>query len=84
MINYGVTVDMFKNRVSVNADYYLTRVEDMFGEKVGISSTTGYSQLSIMNIGTMDNQGWELDVKTLPFKGKELEDDIRLQHLQKL
>lgn len=70
MTNYGITVDMFKNRVSVNADYYLTRVEDMFGEKVGISSTTGYSQLSIMNIGTMDNQGWELDVKTLPFKGK--------------
>lgn len=70
MTNYGVTLEMYDTRLQVNADYYLTRVEDMFGQKVGISTSSGYSQLSIMNLGTMDNEGWELDVKTMPIKTK--------------
>jgi hypothetical protein len=42
----------------------------MFYPNLLISSFTGFDNVS-MNIGTMDNAGWEIGINTIPYKSKE-------------
>jgi TonB-linked SusC/RagA family outer membrane protein len=65
--NLGLSAEMFKNRLSVDFDYYKNRTKDMFGYGVSIQSTTGYSS-TLMNVGTMDNIGWDFTFKSIPIK----------------
>lgn len=69
--NYGISLDIFDSRILVEMDYYLNRTEDMFGYNVKIPSSSGISKLNIMNIGVMDNVGWDFSVRTLPVKTKD-------------
>lgn len=66
--NIGITTDMFDGRIYAEFDYYNNRTEDMFGYNVPIQSTSGYSRNSIINLGTMDNYGWDMSVRTIPVK----------------
>jgi TonB-linked SusC/RagA family outer membrane protein len=66
--NYGLSVEMFKSRMSFDFDYYKNRTDDMFGYGVNIQSTTGYSSSPLMNVGTMDNLGWDFTFKSIPIK----------------
>ncbi|MDL2241480.1 SusC/RagA family TonB-linked outer membrane protein [Bacteroidales bacterium OttesenSCG-928-L03] len=58
--NYGLELGMFDNRVWVDFNYYTNRIEDMLFQNVAISTTSGYSTLSYINGGVMENKGWEL------------------------
>ncbi|GAO29440.1 TonB-dependent receptor [Geofilum rubicundum] len=66
--NYGISFDAFDSRLLIEADYYQNRTEDMFGYDVNIPSSTGISEINIMNIGVMDNVGWDFSIRTLPIK----------------
>lgn len=69
--NYGLSFDALDSRVGIEMDYYLNRTKDMFGYDVKIPSSSGLSKVNIMNIGTMDNVGWDFSLRTLPVKKKD-------------
>jgi TonB-linked SusC/RagA family outer membrane protein len=68
--NIGANLSMFGGRVRVDAEVYRNRTKDLYMNGLSIASFTGYSSVN-MNIGTMDNQGWEIGIWTTPYKSKD-------------
>lgn len=66
----GITIDILNSRVKVDFDYYKNRTRDMFGEKIAISSTSGY-ETTTMNIGTLDNEGWDFSFRSFPIRAND-------------
>jgi len=64
--NLGFNLGIFKNRVKVDAEVYKNTTKDMFFS-IDLSSYTGFDGVN-MNVGTMDNQGWEVNINTIPYK----------------
>jgi TonB-linked SusC/RagA family outer membrane protein len=65
--NMGFNISMFKNRLRADVDFYRNRTKDLFMDNLQIASYTGFNFVN-MNVGTMDNQGWEVAVWTQPYK----------------
>jgi len=65
--NYGVDIGFFDDALTMDFNYYYKRTEDMLFESLSIPSSTGYSSLTYQNAGTMDNQGWELNLHANKF-----------------
>jgi hypothetical protein len=61
---------MFKGRLRFDMDFYRNRTKDLYLDDLSIPSHNGFSFVN-MNIGTMDNQGWEFALWTIPYKNKE-------------
>ncbi|SKB87628.1 SusC/RagA family TonB-linked outer membrane protein [Alkalitalea saponilacus] len=70
--NYGVSIEMFNGRLMVDADYYLNTTKDMLVYDTPIPSTTGFSRINVMNLGTLDNIGYDLSVRTVPIRQSDL------------
>jgi TonB-linked SusC/RagA family outer membrane protein len=69
--NIGFNLSMFGARFRMDGEIYRNRTKDMFFDGLQIGSYTGFNSL-FMNVGTMDNQGWEIAVWTQPYKTKNL------------
>jgi TonB-linked SusC/RagA family outer membrane protein len=69
--NYGVTIDLFDGRLYSEFDYYYNKTDDMFGYTQSVQTTSGYSSNSVVNIGAMDNIGWDFSIRTIPIKTKD-------------
>ncbi|MFL9482777.1 SusC/RagA family TonB-linked outer membrane protein [Chitinophagaceae bacterium LWZ2-11] len=67
--NLGLNLDMFKLRLRVDLEVYRNRTTNLYFDGLQIPTFTGYSSVN-MNVGTMDNQGWELNIMTTPLKTK--------------
>ncbi|TWI85634.1 TonB-linked SusC/RagA family outer membrane protein [Lacibacter cauensis] len=67
--NIGYNVSVFKGRIRMDGEVYRNRTKDLFFDGLQIPSFTGFNTV-LMNVGTMDNQGWELAVWTQPYKTK--------------
>ncbi len=67
--NIGFNVSFFSGRLRADGNIYRNRTKDMFLKDLRLGSHTGYSSTS-MNIGTLDNQGWEFALFTTPLKKK--------------
>ena len=65
--NVGVTVEMFKSRIILDYDVYRNRTKDMLSDKFYISSSSGYERI-YKNIGTLDNNGWDFNLRTYPVR----------------
>jgi hypothetical protein len=65
--NVGLSLQMFKRRVSLDIDVYHNRTKDMIFQDLDLTTISGYTKLD-QNVGTMDNQGWEVGLYTMPFK----------------
>lgn len=65
----GLTFAIWKNRVNMDIDLYRNRTTDLFFNGLRVPSISGFSNID-MNIGTMDNQGWEINLNTTLFKSK--------------
>ena len=68
--NIGTNVSLFRGRVRLDAEVYRNRTKDLYFDGLQIASFTGYNSVN-MNVGTMDNQGWEVAVWTTPYKTKD-------------
>ncbi|MES2881857.1 MAG: SusC/RagA family TonB-linked outer membrane protein, partial [Bacteroidota bacterium] len=68
--NTGFNISMFKGRLRTDVDFYRNRTKDLFFDNLQIASHTGFDRIN-MNVGTMDNQGWEVAVWTQPYKKKD-------------
>ncbi|MGQ7945621.1 SusC/RagA family TonB-linked outer membrane protein [Flavobacterium sp. WC2509] len=73
--NLGFTLQMFKNRVSLDVDLYKNVTSDLFFENMAITSVSGYNSFD-QNGGTMDNKGYEVNLTTTPFKSKDWKIDF--------
>ena len=69
--NTGLSIGMFKGRLRADVDVYRNRTKDLFFDNLQIASYTGFNTVN-MNVGTMDNQGWEVAVWTQPYKKKDI------------
>lgn len=67
--NLGANIALFKNRINIDFDIYKKRTRDLFFYGLVIPSTTGFTRAD-MNVGIMDNEGWELSVNTVPYRDK--------------
>lgn len=62
--NYGVDLGFFKDKMVFDFNYYKKHTEDLLFPDSRLPSSSGYSSVSTQNIGTMDNEGWELNFYT--------------------
>lgn len=79
--NYGISAAFFKNRISLDAEIYRNRTKNLFFNDLRLASYTGFSTVN-MNVGTMDNQGWELNVSTQVLNKKNLKIDFNFNIAQ--
>lgn len=77
--NIGFNLWMFKNRIRFDFEVYRNRIKDMFYDSLNIPSYTGFSTIPA-NVGTMDNQGWEMLLNTIPYRSGnwEVEFDLNM------
>jgi TonB-linked SusC/RagA family outer membrane protein len=68
-MNAGVNISMFQKRFTADIEFYKNRTKEMFFPGLLISSFTGFNTVD-MNVGTMDNQGFELGLGITPIKTK--------------
>lgn len=62
-LDLGLDLGLFGNRVSITADYYRSRTEDLL-LSVPMPATSGYSS-QLRNVGAVRNEGVELALSTL-------------------
>jgi TonB-linked SusC/RagA family outer membrane protein len=69
--NFGANLSLFDGRLELDAEVYKKKTKDMFYPGLQISSVSGFDNVD-MNVGIMDNDGWELTLNTTPYKTKDL------------
>ncbi len=61
-MNWGADLELWNGKIAVNFDYYHKRTNDLLFSNISIPSTSGFATLSYKNVGTLDNDGWEVTV----------------------
>lgn len=74
-LNFGGNISMWGGRARMDFDIYRNRTVDLFFNGLQIASYTGFNSVN-MNVGTLDNQGWEVALFTTPYKAKNLSVDF--------
>jgi len=59
-LNVGIDMGLFKDRITIRADIYKDKIEDLLWKNYKIPGISGYQTLKLYNGGMMDNNGWEL------------------------
>ncbi len=73
--NLGLDLQMFNKRVTFTLDFYKNTTKDLFFYGLTIPSFTGFNNID-QNIGSLDNQGFELGLNTTPYRSKNWQLDI--------
>jgi len=69
--NFGANLSLYDGRVEIDAEIYQKRTKDMFYPELQISSVSGFNNVD-MNVGIMDNNGWEITLNTTPYRTQDL------------
>jgi len=59
--NYGADLRLFENRLNVEWNAYYKRTTNMLFTDLALPQSSGYSSISNVNAGTLDNEGYELN-----------------------
>jgi len=59
--NYGFDLGLFDDKYVFDVNFYNKQTKDLLFKKVALSSVSGFSELSYINGGTMNNDGWEVN-----------------------
>ncbi len=62
--NLGFNLNFLDDLLQFDLNIYNKRTVDLLNSGVSVPSTSGYSSLSWANVGTMENEGWELYFNT--------------------
>lgn len=62
--NVGIDYGMFNNRLSLTAEYYYKKTNDLLLNQT-IPSTSGYGSI-LTNVGKLENRGFELGLRVIP------------------
>lgn len=68
-VNAGLNLELFRNRLRVNVDYYYRRSIDLISSKQ-LPLETGFASTTI-NWASMENKGWEVAISTTNIKTKD-------------
>ncbi|WP_111709761.1 SusC/RagA family TonB-linked outer membrane protein [Lutibacter citreus] len=69
--NVGVDLGLFSNKLTLSADYYITKKEDMlFPVRLPGSAGAYYDNTLTLNVGNMENSGLELSARIRESIGK--------------
>ena len=70
--NVGFDLGFFNNKITMDINLYTQTTKDMLMGNVRIPSISGFSSLPYMNVGDMNNKGWEFNILGNKFveKGK--------------
>jgi TonB-linked SusC/RagA family outer membrane protein len=79
--NVGLNLSMFKKRLTMDVEFYTNRTKEMFFPGLLISSFTGFDRVD-MNVGTMDNKGFEVGLSVIPYKTKKWQVDFNFNLAQ--
>lgn len=63
-LNFGIDLGFFNNAVVCDINFYNKHTEDLLFEKLKVPSSSGYYEVPVQNVGTMDNNGWEFNFYT--------------------
>jgi TonB-linked SusC/RagA family outer membrane protein len=72
----GLDISLFSNRIQLNFDYYKNKTSDLLFNKP-IPTTTGFGSFRT-NIGSIQNQGWEVDLNTYNVQTKDFSWDTSI------
>jgi TonB-linked SusC/RagA family outer membrane protein len=73
--NLGFTLQMFKNRITIDLDLYKNLTTDLISKDLQLTSISGYNKVD-QNAGTLENKGFELNLNTTPYKSKHWKVDF--------
>ena len=59
MTNVGLDVSLFNNKINLSSEYYVRQTDGLL-LSVPLSTSIGYSESPLANVGSMKNQGFEL------------------------
>ena len=59
--NLGFDLGFFDDRFVFDLNLYNKRTEDLLFSNLRVPSSSGFSNVPVQNVGTMDNNGWELN-----------------------
>ncbi|MEI7501768.1 MAG: SusC/RagA family TonB-linked outer membrane protein [Paludibacter sp.] len=76
-VNFGANLIMIDNRINIDFNWYKKRTNDLYFPNVKIPTSSGFGTLNA-NVGTMDNNGWELSINTMPIKSGDWQVDFNL------
>ncbi|RXG27612.1 SusC/RagA family TonB-linked outer membrane protein [Leeuwenhoekiella marinoflava] len=81
--NLGFNLQLFNRRVILDVDFYQNRTEDLIFRNLDLTSVSGYNNID-RNVGTIDNQGWEVGLYTTPYKSDKwrVEFNFNISHNQ--
>lgn len=68
--NMGLDIDLFQNRLNFGGEIYKRRTTDLMMNGIQIASYNGFNSLT-MNVGTMDNDGWEASLSYTAIRNKK-------------
>lgn len=58
--NLGMDLGFLKDKLVFALNYYFQHTDDLLFQNLSLPSTSGFSGLSWQNVGSMQNNGWEL------------------------
>ncbi|SEA77295.1 TonB-dependent receptor [Pedobacter hartonius] len=67
-INTGIDLALFKNRVNITVDHFISKNKDLL-LNVNVPTSTGFAT-ALKNIGEVKNTGWEVVLSTVNLNGK--------------
>ena len=79
--NVGIDAVVWSGRVTLNADYYIRKTEDLIlNDPLSLTSgfynaTTGLASVSA-NVGSMENKGWEFQLNVIPIRTRDFTWDV--------
>ena len=65
--NLGFNLGFLNDIIEVDFDYYHKETKDLLMKSLNIPSVAGYTTLSYSNVGSMTNDGWEMNVSAKKF-----------------
>ncbi len=74
--NIGFNLQLFNKRIMIDAEIYRNTTKDLLFRDLDVTSVSGYSTISDQNVGSMQNQGWEIGLYTTPYKSKKWKIDF--------
>ncbi|HVS96416.1 MAG TPA: SusC/RagA family TonB-linked outer membrane protein [Puia sp.] len=73
--NVGVDFGLFNNRINGSVDYYNKSISNLFNS-VFIPVGSNFTNQMTVNIGTMKDQGFELNLNATPVRGRKFSWDL--------
>jgi TonB-linked SusC/RagA family outer membrane protein len=60
--NFGLNLGMFYDKLTANINFYHSTSDKLINNNYPIPSSSGFSSLSAVNDGKMQNEGWDLSI----------------------